>query len=40
MSINCLRFLCYTLPLTFDAGEDFGTNRYARRLGWLLARTP
>lgn len=36
MLINCLRFLCYTLPLTFDAGERFDDNPYAIRIGRLL----
>jgi Ser/Thr protein kinase RdoA (MazF antagonist) len=38
MTLNCLRFLCYTLPLTRDAGGGVRDNAYAKRAMLFLVR--
>ena len=37
MMVNCLRFLCYTAPLTLDEGDDLRQNPYVQRIDVLLS---
>jgi homoserine kinase type II len=40
MLINCLRFLCYTLPLTLSEGDEVASNPYYMRIQHLLGSQP